>query len=208
VSGVVRIVELRPDRGRDRSLERNAAIGREGTDVILDDEEVSRRHAEIVLSGDVASIRDLGSRNGTFVNDEELQGTRELREGDELRFGATVWRVEDVPAGGTRVAPRAQEPGRSEDALPRASRSAPLPAADGASALAGINRGDVPSPLDPAASAVRPIAPADAASPPSFDGARERPRVRSAATSGRATAIAMLVLALDAIGVAVFFLLR
>ena len=50
---------------------------------------VSRKHAEMEYQSQIAIIRDLGSRNGTFVNDERLvpQEARHLTDGDSVRFG-------------------------------------------------------------------------------------------------------------------------
>ena len=50
---------------------------------------VSRQHAEIEVHAPIAIIRDLGSRNGTFVNDQRLvpQEARHLTGGDSVRFG-------------------------------------------------------------------------------------------------------------------------
>lgn len=52
------------------------------------DKGVSREHAEIFRVGEMVFIRDLGSRNGTFVNDEQLEEEL-LREGDTVRVGNT-----------------------------------------------------------------------------------------------------------------------
>jgi pSer/pThr/pTyr-binding forkhead associated (FHA) protein len=52
---------------------------------------VSRLHAELVRVGpDWALIDDGLSRNGSYVNDERVQGRRRLRDGDLLRFGDTL----------------------------------------------------------------------------------------------------------------------
>ncbi len=59
-------------------------------DVILQDSQASRQHAEISRQGDQYIIRDLGSTNGTYVNDERLTGPRPLRPGDRIRVGDTV----------------------------------------------------------------------------------------------------------------------
>ncbi|MEA2683192.1 MAG: hypothetical protein QOK05_1520 [Chloroflexota bacterium] len=56
----------------------------------LDNEHVvSRQHAEIEHQAGITIIRDLGSRNGTFVNDERLDpsAARHLKDGDSVRFG-------------------------------------------------------------------------------------------------------------------------
>lgn len=55
-------------------------------DVFLDDVTVSRRHAELVRSGEAFVIRDLGSLNGTFVNRRRIEST-ELEDDDELQIG-------------------------------------------------------------------------------------------------------------------------
>jgi pSer/pThr/pTyr-binding forkhead associated (FHA) protein len=55
------------------------------------DQEVSSLHAQIDVVGDVCTLIDDGlSRNGSFVNGERVRGRRRLRDGDMLRFGATV----------------------------------------------------------------------------------------------------------------------
>ncbi|MDP3772843.1 MAG: trypsin-like peptidase domain-containing protein [Gemmatimonadales bacterium] len=51
------------------------------------DLDASTRHAAIVRTGDSYLLRDLGSRNGTFVNGEKIEGDRTLVDGDKLRFG-------------------------------------------------------------------------------------------------------------------------
>jgi pSer/pThr/pTyr-binding forkhead associated (FHA) protein len=51
------------------------------------DPTVSRLHAILENHGSAWSIRDLGSRNGTFINGEKVDAERILRSGDELRLG-------------------------------------------------------------------------------------------------------------------------
>lgn len=61
-------------------------IGRKDADVIIDHEEVSRRHAELCRgAGGSLEIFDVGSRTGTFVNSERVKRTS-LVNGDEVRF--------------------------------------------------------------------------------------------------------------------------
>ena len=65
-------------------------IGREAGNVVqLDDNEVSRRHAEIRHVGDGFVVGDLRSSNGTFVNDRKVERA-ELAGGDRIRVGRTV----------------------------------------------------------------------------------------------------------------------
>lgn len=61
--------------------------------VVLADPNVSRRHAEIRPSGDGFVVVDLGSTNGTKVNDVRVS-EHQLHEGDEVRFGNTVTHFE------------------------------------------------------------------------------------------------------------------
>jgi len=57
--------------------------------VVLDLDNVSRRHARVAQSGDVFEVEDLGSTNGTYVNDREVQ--REvLRNGDLIKIGGAI----------------------------------------------------------------------------------------------------------------------
>jgi DNA-binding CsgD family transcriptional regulator len=85
-----------------------------GTDAANDlvlpaDSTLSRLHAVLERYGAGWCVRDLDSRNGTFVNGQRVWRERPLRSGDELRVGATrlVYRSEE-PSGGK--ATQASEP--------------------------------------------------------------------------------------------------
>lgn len=54
--------------------------------IFLDDVTVSRRHAELVREGDVFTIRDLGSLNGTYVNRRRIE-SQALADDDEVQIG-------------------------------------------------------------------------------------------------------------------------
>jgi DNA-binding winged helix-turn-helix (wHTH) protein len=56
-------------------------------EVWIDNAKVSRKHARIVIDGDRVTIEDLGSKNGTRVEDEPFDGLRELQDGDRIQFG-------------------------------------------------------------------------------------------------------------------------
>jgi DNA-binding winged helix-turn-helix (wHTH) protein len=56
-------------------------------DVQIDDGTVSRRHASISIRGDSAVLHDLASKNGTFLDDEKLEGSIPLREGQTIVLG-------------------------------------------------------------------------------------------------------------------------
>ena len=64
---------------------------------------VSRRHCEIFFKEGLAAVRDFGSKNGTFVNGERLQGERELKNGDHLKVGPLEFEVQlSVSVSGKR----------------------------------------------------------------------------------------------------------
>ena len=59
----------------------------ESNDVVVEADGVSRVHAVIERFGDAWCVRDLGSRNGTFVNGDRIIGERALHAGDEIVLG-------------------------------------------------------------------------------------------------------------------------
>ena len=82
-----------PDQGVRFELDArggSSIIGREASNrVQLHDTEVSRRHAEIRCDGESFLLADLGSSNGTFVNNERVD-EKELASGDQVQVGRTV----------------------------------------------------------------------------------------------------------------------
>ena len=54
---------------------------------------VSRRHCLISIAQGRATIRDLGSRNGTLINEQKITGEQELRTGDKLKVGPLEFEV-------------------------------------------------------------------------------------------------------------------
>jgi DNA-binding winged helix-turn-helix (wHTH) protein len=73
--------------------------------VWLDSPSVSRRHARIVVSGEEATIEDLGSRNGTFVRGERVAAPTPLHDRDEIRLGSLVMTFRVHAAAETESAP-------------------------------------------------------------------------------------------------------
>jgi two-component system cell cycle response regulator len=80
--------------GRKFDINRDEmSIGRSSrADVQVDHESVSRNHARLLCAGRSVLISDLGSTNGTFVNDELVVGERALRNGDLLKIGRTIFK--------------------------------------------------------------------------------------------------------------------
>ena len=62
-------------------------------DIVLGGDLVSRRHARLVVKGDALHIEDLGSRNGSRVNGNPLQGTLKLQPGDTVALGENTLSV-------------------------------------------------------------------------------------------------------------------
>ena len=76
--------------------------------LIVDSSAVSRYHAQIMRMGDEFFIEDLGSRNGTFVNERPVAGTTRLSNMDNIRICDVVYCYVDgrsVPAGSATKTP-------------------------------------------------------------------------------------------------------
>jgi predicted component of type VI protein secretion system len=70
-------------------------------------EAISRRHCAIVRAEDQWTVRDLGSRNGTHVNDVQITEETPLKVGDELRVGPLKFRIAPVVSVSSSAAPAA-----------------------------------------------------------------------------------------------------
>ncbi len=75
-------------------------IGRSGCDVILDDPELSRRHAQIRIRGAEGALEDTGSTNGTFVGKTRIQESVVIENRSKFRVGGVelAFVVTDRPA--------------------------------------------------------------------------------------------------------------
>jgi hypothetical protein len=69
------------------SLEHGATLGRGDVEIRLEDPFASTHHARIERQGSVLVLEDLGSTNGTYLNEEPLDGPRPLHHGDRIRIG-------------------------------------------------------------------------------------------------------------------------
>ena len=84
------IVERAPGHtaGMEYDLQEGAVLGRgEQAEIRLEDPFASSRHARIVRQGGVMVLEDLGSTNGTYLNEEVLGGPTPLHPGDRVRIG-------------------------------------------------------------------------------------------------------------------------
>lgn len=66
---------------------RGVTLGRGNVEIQLEDPFASSRHARISRQGHVVVLEDLGSTNGTYLNDELLTGPQPLHDGDRIRIG-------------------------------------------------------------------------------------------------------------------------
>jgi predicted component of type VI protein secretion system len=89
------------DIGREQSLQLPLA----------EDTQVSRRHARILAQNGTAVVEDLGSTNGTYVNEQPIHAPRTINPGDKIRVGLTVIELRDraqVQARPSAVQPQPQ----------------------------------------------------------------------------------------------------
>ena len=132
-----------PDAGRHLPLQGTVVIGRSAdADIVLDDQQVSRKHARVTAKNGTAIVEDLQSANGTYINQAELHSPAQLDPGDELLIGVTLLQlrtrqeiavapsaVRQVPPG-LAMAPRTPDyvpppPPPEDDPVPAGKRSQP-----------------------------------------------------------------------------------
>jgi pSer/pThr/pTyr-binding forkhead associated (FHA) protein len=113
------------DAGRRVELVAPLTVGRAAdADLVLADELVSRRHVRVSQRGAGAVVEDLGSRNGTFVNGNQIHGPTRLVPGDQLQLGVTlvelrsVTQIAERPSAVQPVPPPLAVPERTPDYLP------------------------------------------------------------------------------------------
>jgi FHA domain-containing protein len=73
--------------------------------IVVSDPSVSRQHAALRNLGEQVMIEDLGSHNGTFINGERVQGSRQILPGDTILLGSAA-----IELIGTRELPGARAP--------------------------------------------------------------------------------------------------
>jgi FHA domain len=88
------VVTAGPEAGRRVELGQEVAIGRQDADLVVEDPEVSRRHAVLRRSGGSVIVEDLDSTNGTFVNGERIRNPVTVGPGDQVRVGRTTLEIE------------------------------------------------------------------------------------------------------------------
>ena len=93
-------------RGKVISADKDSlVIGRQDDcDLVISSAKVSRQHCRIDVTGDTASLTDLGSANGTFLNGQKVTSAKPLSAGDKVVVGPLGFVVE---IDGNRGAPPA-----------------------------------------------------------------------------------------------------
>lgn len=123
--GRVRKVEV-PRTQTGIVLGRSAACG-----VVLKSPSVGRNHGKVLFQGGTYLYKDLGSVNGSFVNDRRVQDDTPLKDGDSIRLGEIVVRF----IGDTRAPAAPTRPPKPEPAAPaRTLKSEPAPRREAATA--------------------------------------------------------------------------
>ncbi len=89
-------------KGKRIALKKSQIVlGRKQADVVLTDPEASRRHCALLIYGDFAVVKDMGSANGTQVNDRLVKEGL-LKSGGKIQIGATVFQF--------RLSPKTTQP--------------------------------------------------------------------------------------------------
>ena len=83
-------------RGMSYDVSAGATLGRGDVEIQLEDPFASSRHAQLIRQGTILVIEDLGSTNGTYLNDELLRGPRPLHAGDRVRIGDSTFTYSDA----------------------------------------------------------------------------------------------------------------
>ncbi|MBN2044691.1 MAG: FHA domain-containing protein [Anaerolineales bacterium] len=86
------VLRVGPSPGKVFPLMKNeVTIGRDiNNEIVINDAEVSRKHCRLTMAEDSFSIEDLGSTNGTWINERRISGRHILRNGETVRLGDNI----------------------------------------------------------------------------------------------------------------------
>jgi class 3 adenylate cyclase len=137
IEGPLLLILSGPEIGKRVGVEQELVVGRaEGVDLVVDDGEISRRHAVFRSNGGELEVEDLGSLNGTWVNGERIAVATRLSREDVVKVGKTSLQVllsepaEEAPPAG-QEAPVGVIEGATEEgeAVPAEPEPSPVPQA-------------------------------------------------------------------------------
>ena len=96
-------------------LKETTAVGRgQDCDLRIPLAGISRNHCQFIISGTKVLVQDAGSRNGTFVNNQQVSGATALSAGDGVAIGPAVFtlQIDGQPA---EIKPVRRAPGVAAD---------------------------------------------------------------------------------------------
>ncbi len=130
-ASAVLVVQAGATAGQEFALDKDTVtIGRAlDNEVILDDEQVSRHHANIRRQRDQFVLTDLASANGTFVNRVRITEPHVLRSGEIIQMGSTVLEFRSLAEeAATVIRPPSEETAIGRPPAPRYAPPPPQPA--------------------------------------------------------------------------------
>src|SRR5262245_44174463 len=101
--------------------QKEISLGRANVNsIVLEDNSVSRSHSVIHELDEKYYVKDIGSRNGTFVNDKKIQDDFLLKHGDRIKIGIYVLKFLTQPEEEAAVEEEVEEPTVMDEAFPPA----------------------------------------------------------------------------------------
>lgn len=165
------IVREGPSAGHRIEVAGEMELGRADSEFLQHDTEVSRRHAVLRAGPGGLVIEDLGSSNGTFVNDQRISSSTPLRTGDVVMLGQTRFDVEaEAGVQATTVRETVAPPPVSP---PPAEQPAPPPAAAGPPPIEPVVPSGTEAPTEPQPRVGPP--PSQPSTPPAYGPPRSAP---------------------------------
>ncbi len=78
-------------------LKKEITIGRDiNNEIVINDSEISRKHCRFVMTSEGFTAEDLGSTNGTWVNERRISGKHQLQSGETIRLGDNITLVYEM----------------------------------------------------------------------------------------------------------------
>ncbi len=116
---ILRVVEG-PQRGQEYPItEQGPCIGRDAAnDICVNDTNVSRQHARVLLHNGAVWVQDNGSRNGVFVNGNRVPDHKQVKTGDKITVGPSVFEVAVAASEPTPAPPPAEAAPESQSVMP------------------------------------------------------------------------------------------
>jgi len=96
-ANVVLLIVSGPEKGKVHKLTKpRVVLGRQGSDIPLNDAEISRYHCVLEVRETYINLKDMDSTNGTFYDEERVRAAM-LQDGAEFRIGTSLIRVSFEP---------------------------------------------------------------------------------------------------------------